>query len=100
MFKPLLMVMLESMGSLLDGSCPNRPRNLSNSISPSSIPSGAMQQGDLFWLTFPAPFQDQQPYTFLHFPGSSRKVGNPQPHSPGEDSSLFPQGTCGLKSTH
>lgn len=60
-----------------NGSCPNTPRNLSNSISPSSIPSGAMQQEDLFWLTFPAPFQDQQPYTFPAIPWVLQEGGQP-----------------------
>lgn len=39
MLRPLLVVMLESMGSLLDGSCSSRQREVSSSISPSSIPS-------------------------------------------------------------
>lgn len=76
MFKPLLMVMLESMGFLLDGSCPNRQREVSSSISPSGIPSAGggepCSKETISGLYFQLPLKISSAHS-LHFSGSSRK---------------------------
>lgn len=75
MFKPLLMVMLESMGSLLGGSCSNRQREVPSSISP-SIPSAGggepCSRETCSGLCVQRPFKISSIHS-LHFSGSSRR---------------------------
>lgn len=75
MFKPLLMAMLESRGSLLGESCSDRQRDVSSSISP-SIPSAGggepCSREICSGLYFQRPFKISSAHC-LHFSGSSRR---------------------------